>query len=161
MSEDLRDAEKGLRALIGSYEMPIAMDTVRTANRTLHERYGVDSPTLILVRPDGHVAYRGPADDPDALGSYLDGLFVGRRRRTDQTLGARGAERRSTKALKVPASLRDQDPILGLAAVLTLVFHDGSLDAASLEGGWRDALWFLGGGDRYEAAGLEDAVWMR
>ena len=93
MPKDLRDTEEGLRALIGSYEMPVAMDTVRTANRTLHERYGVDSPTLILVRPDGHVAYRGPADETDALGSYLDGLFVGRQRRTEQNLGTRGAER--------------------------------------------------------------------
>jgi 2-polyprenyl-6-methoxyphenol hydroxylase-like FAD-dependent oxidoreductase len=93
MPKDLRNTEEGLQALIGAYEMPVAMDTVRTANRTLHERYGVDSPTLILVRPDGHVAYRGPADDPDALGSYLDGLFVGHRRRTEQNLGARGAER--------------------------------------------------------------------
>jgi YhgE/Pip-like protein len=42
----------------------------------------------------------------------------------------------------------------------SLLFYDGSLEAASLEGGWRDSLWFLGGGGRYEAAGLEDAVWM-
>jgi YhgE/Pip-like protein len=42
----------------------------------------------------------------------------------------------------------------------SLLFYDGSLDAASLEGGWWDSLWFLGGGGRYEAAGLEDAVWM-
>jgi YhgE/Pip-like protein len=40
----------------------------------------------------------------------------------------------------------------------SLLFYDGSLDAARLEGGWRDSLWFLGG--RSEAAGLEDAVWM-
>jgi 2-polyprenyl-6-methoxyphenol hydroxylase-like FAD-dependent oxidoreductase len=82
----LKDKEEDLRALIGSYEMPIAMDTVRTANRTLHERYGADSPTLFLVRPDGHIAYRGPADDPDALGSYLDGLYAVAERRK----GARG-----------------------------------------------------------------------
>ena len=42
----------------------------------------------------------------------------------------------------------------------SLLFYDGSLDAARLEGGWRDSLWFLGGGGRSEAAGLEDAVWM-
>jgi YhgE/Pip-like protein len=42
----------------------------------------------------------------------------------------------------------------------SLLFYDGSLGAASLESGWRDSLWFLGGGGRYEAAGLEDAVWM-
>ena len=42
----------------------------------------------------------------------------------------------------------------------SLLFYDGSLDAARLEGGWRDSLWFLGGGGRSEAAGLEDALWM-
>ena len=41
-----------------------------------------------------------------------------------------------------------------------LLFYDGSLDAASLEGGWRDSLWFLGGEGCSEAAGLEDSVWM-
>jgi len=42
----------------------------------------------------------------------------------------------------------------------SLLFYDGSLDAASLERGWRDSLWFFGGGERSEAAGLEDAVCM-
>ncbi|MDQ5819021.1 MAG: ABC transporter permease, partial [Actinomycetota bacterium] len=41
----------------------------------------------------------------------------------------------------------------------SLLFYDGSLDAARLEGGLRDVWWFLGAG-RSEAAGLEDAVWM-
>ncbi len=39
----------------------------------------------------------------------------------------------------------------------SLLFYGGTLDAARLEGGWRDSLWFLDG--RSEAAGLEDAVW--
>jgi YhgE/Pip-like protein len=42
----------------------------------------------------------------------------------------------------------------------SLLFFDGTLDAARLEGGWRDSLWFLGSDGRSEAAGLEDAVWM-
>lgn len=42
----------------------------------------------------------------------------------------------------------------------SLLFYDGSLGAARLEGGWRDSLWFFGGGGRSEAAGLEDAVWV-
>jgi hypothetical protein len=42
----------------------------------------------------------------------------------------------------------------------SLLFYDGSLDAARLEGGLRDTLWFLGDDGRSEAAGLEDAVWM-
>jgi hypothetical protein len=48
----------------------------------------------------------------------------------------------------------------GIDGLRSLLFYDGSLDAASLESGWRDSLWFLGGGGWYEAAGLEDAVWM-
>jgi 2-polyprenyl-6-methoxyphenol hydroxylase-like FAD-dependent oxidoreductase len=79
-----------LQALIGAYEAPVGLHVVAPGNRSLHTRYGVDSPTLILVRPDGHIAYRGPADDPDALGSYLDGLFVGR---TEQTRGVRDEKR--------------------------------------------------------------------
>jgi hypothetical protein len=42
----------------------------------------------------------------------------------------------------------------------SLLFYDGSLDAARLEGGLRDTLWFLGDDGRSEAAGLEDAVWI-
>jgi hypothetical protein len=41
----------------------------------------------------------------------------------------------------------------------SLLFYDGSLGAARLEGGLWDMWWFLGGG-RSEAAGLEDAVWI-
>jgi YhgE/Pip-like protein len=48
----------------------------------------------------------------------------------------------------------------GIDGLRSFLFYDGSLDAANLEGGWRDSLWFLGGGGRHEAAGLEDALWM-
>ena len=85
--------EEDLRALIGSYEAPVAMYKVRRANRTLHERYGVDSPNLVLIRPDGHIAYRGPAEDLDGLETYLDRLFLGRERRVGQNAGAPGVER--------------------------------------------------------------------
>jgi hypothetical protein len=42
----------------------------------------------------------------------------------------------------------------------SLLFYYGSLDAARLEDGWRDSLWFFGGDGRSETASLEDAVWM-
>jgi 2-polyprenyl-6-methoxyphenol hydroxylase-like FAD-dependent oxidoreductase len=84
---------KDLQALAGAYKAPIRLHVVAPGNRSLHGRYEVDSPTLILVRPDGHVAYRGPADDPEALGSHLDGLFVRHERSARQTSGVRRAER--------------------------------------------------------------------
>jgi hypothetical protein len=60
---DLRKIEQDLRSLLDSYGVPIRMHTVQKENRNLHERYGAGSPILYLVRPDGHVAYRGPAED--------------------------------------------------------------------------------------------------
>jgi hypothetical protein len=62
--------------------------------------------------------------------------------------------------LRVLASPRVWGPVLGIVAVLALLFYDGSLDATRLEDGWRDSMWFFGGGGRAESAGLEDAVWM-
>src|SRR5918995_2919795 len=79
--------EEDLRALLGSYEIPVSIRRVHAGNRRLHEIYGADSPSLFLVRPDGHVAYRGRAEDPEGLESYLDGLFVGRERRVGQNVG--------------------------------------------------------------------------
>ena len=40
-----------------------------------HAAYGLqDTPALVLVRPDGHIAFRGKADDADVLQRYLQGL---------------------------------------------------------------------------------------
>ena len=41
-----------------------------------HERYGAQRSTLWLVRPDKYLGFCGPAEDVDALGSYLGGIFV-------------------------------------------------------------------------------------
>jgi 3-(3-hydroxy-phenyl)propionate hydroxylase len=41
-----------------------------------HATYGVGSSSaLILVRPDGHIAFRGPADRGDALRAYCTKVF--------------------------------------------------------------------------------------
>ncbi|KQQ31067.1 FAD-binding monooxygenase [Duganella sp. Leaf126] len=44
-----------------------------------HAAYGVeDTPALVLVRPDGHIAFRGPLDRPDLLRAYCTRVFGAR-----------------------------------------------------------------------------------
>lgn len=41
-----------------------------------HTAYALDGiPALVLVRPDGHVAFRGPADRPELLKAYCERVF--------------------------------------------------------------------------------------
>ena len=41
-----------------------------------HAAYGIgSSPSLVLVRPDGHIAFRGPADRADLLVAYCEKVF--------------------------------------------------------------------------------------
>ena len=41
-----------------------------------HAAYGVEeTPALILVRPDGHIAFRGPAERPELLRAYCERVF--------------------------------------------------------------------------------------
>ena len=42
-----------------------------------HAAYGIgDAAALVLVRPDGHIAFRGPADRPDLLCAYCAKVAV-------------------------------------------------------------------------------------
>lgn len=73
-----RAAWEEIEGLLDRYEVPTSLHRVPAGNRKLHERYGARGPSLFLVRPDGHIAYRGGAADVVGLKVYLDGLFVRR-----------------------------------------------------------------------------------
>ena len=46
------------------------------ANETaLREAYGVSEPTAFLIRPDGHIAWRGAAD-LQGLTAYMDRFYT-------------------------------------------------------------------------------------
>jgi 2-polyprenyl-6-methoxyphenol hydroxylase-like FAD-dependent oxidoreductase len=65
-----------LATLLDRYAVPIRVHPIATMHEGLHGRYGADRPTLVLVRPDGHIAYRGDTADVVALTRYLDRLFL-------------------------------------------------------------------------------------
>ena len=42
-----------------------------------HSAFGLEGiPALVLVRPDGHIAFRGPADEPELLRAYCEKVFT-------------------------------------------------------------------------------------
>jgi hypothetical protein len=48
------------------------MDTEQFA----HGKYGVETPCLYLIRPDGYVAFRGGIETQDKLTKYLGRMFA-------------------------------------------------------------------------------------
>ncbi|MEV0318185.1 FAD-dependent monooxygenase [Streptomyces sp. NPDC050658] len=68
------DRLRALRELLGRYPVPVAVRVVRAGERpppgwgAAGRRAGVR-----LVRPDGHLCYSGPADEPAALRACLEG----------------------------------------------------------------------------------------
>lgn len=70
------ELEARLGALLQTYKLPIHLHTLSREHARLHKLYGADELTLFLVRPDGHLAYRGNGADLDSLRSYLDTWFT-------------------------------------------------------------------------------------
>lgn len=94
--ERLAATREEVERLLGRYEVPVEVHSVSAGNRSLHEGYGVGTPSLFLVRPDGHVAYRGGAADIIGLKMYLDRLFV--ETRPGQTTRAREMDESLSRA---------------------------------------------------------------
>lgn len=54
------------------YGDPIAFSDL---DHEAHATYGLSKASLVLVRPDGHIAYRGGADRPEKLRAYCQRVF--------------------------------------------------------------------------------------
>ena len=65
-----------LQTLLDTYRTKIQIHTITQSNRELHMYYHMTSPCIVLVRPDGHIAYIGFADDLISLGRFLDRWYV-------------------------------------------------------------------------------------
>lgn len=82
--------------MLDRYGVTVHVHQIGTANGSLHALYGAKRSSLVLIRPDGHVAYRGEAADTVGLKMYLDRLFVAHGSRAEENADARG-EKRSIK----------------------------------------------------------------
>ncbi len=91
-TERLVATREEVERLLDCYEAPVHVHQISTQNKGLHGSYGAKKPSLFLVRPDGHVAYRGEASDIVGLKMYFDRLFVTDKNRIESA-GARDAKR--------------------------------------------------------------------
>lgn len=57
-------------------EEAAATDSLSDLDGAAHAAYGLNgTPALVLVRPDGHIAFRGPASRPELLRRYCEEIF--------------------------------------------------------------------------------------
>ncbi|WP_027281950.1 FAD-dependent monooxygenase [Roseomonas gilardii] len=70
------DCVKPRLVLAGPLVGPQAIPVLSDLDGRAHGAYGLEgTPALILVRPDGHIAFRGRADRPDLLVAYCRKTF--------------------------------------------------------------------------------------
>ena len=68
--------EQDLTKLAAEYQVAIGVHLIRKEERTLYERFQAEKANMFLIRPDGHIAYRGSAENLSSLREYLDQFFL-------------------------------------------------------------------------------------
>jgi 2-polyprenyl-6-methoxyphenol hydroxylase-like FAD-dependent oxidoreductase len=69
---NIASIQKVLQTLV----LPIDLITIAPGCSSAYETCGVSERTVFLVRPDGHVCFRGLADDLNALETYLSSVYT-------------------------------------------------------------------------------------
>lgn len=75
-TSDIHLVEQELAKLAAEYRVAIGVHLIEKEERTLHERFQAEKASMFLIRPDGHIAYRGLAENLSSVREYLDQLFL-------------------------------------------------------------------------------------
>jgi hypothetical protein len=63
-------------AILQKYRICVHLQVIGPEQRNIRNALGVVHPTAFLVRPDGHIAWRGTPENLKDLESYLDQWYV-------------------------------------------------------------------------------------
>ncbi len=66
---------ESIKAVLLKFAVPIDLIEVSKDCAQVHHDFGVTTPSIFLVRPDGHVAFRGSTTDLEALETYLGSVY--------------------------------------------------------------------------------------
>ena len=72
--------------VVGTQPGDLTTATLLDLTGVLHRRYGAEHGGVYLIRPDGHVAYRGDRIDVMALDRYLTAVITGEPLASEQTI---------------------------------------------------------------------------
>ena len=72
------EKRKGLESLLTDFAVETDIHIIDAAQRSIRDAYDVNEPTAMLIRPDGHIAWRGHVDALSNLESYLDTFYIRR-----------------------------------------------------------------------------------
>jgi hypothetical protein len=61
-----------VRALLHDFCLPCHVHPLGSQHRELYRRYRIRTSTVALIRPDGHIAHIGPANDLGELRTHLE-----------------------------------------------------------------------------------------
>jgi hypothetical protein len=71
-AESDSDDGAALRAVCAAASVRVSVHRIRPDEREARSAYGVRHSAALLVRPDGHIGWRGRSDDADALQAHFD-----------------------------------------------------------------------------------------
>lgn len=75
-SADSGDQAATVTRWVEAATLPMTVHLIDPANRALRDAYGAQEPTMVLIRPDGYLGWRGALADTAALAGYLDRWFT-------------------------------------------------------------------------------------
>ncbi len=73
---DLGAALVAVEAQLGRFALDVDVHVVDADETAIHRAYGARRASLALVRPDGHLAWRGPLDAAERLGAHLSRWYT-------------------------------------------------------------------------------------
>jgi hypothetical protein len=85
---NLQAIQEKMEDLLKNYPFPVAIHLVSAENDALQKTYGVRTPHLFFIRPDGYIAYSGQATDTESFLNYLNSVFIMQEGRELATLAA-------------------------------------------------------------------------